>query len=69
MHIGAVYLDEAPQPTGAESPSCVATGIYAAQVPGGVDVDLLAATPQEFIVLRQRLDRPRPELAALAHER
>jgi hypothetical protein len=50
MHIGAVYFDESPPSTGAESPICIASGVYAAQVPGPVDVDLLSTTPQQFSV-------------------
>jgi hypothetical protein len=51
MRIGAVYIDEAPLPSGAEGPSCIDPGVYAAQVPGGVEVDLLSSQPQEFSVL------------------
>jgi hypothetical protein len=50
MRIGAVYIDEAPLATGAEGPSCIDPGVYAAQVPGGVEVDLLSSAPQEFSV-------------------
>ncbi len=50
MHIGAVYFDEAPPGTGFDGPVCTASGIYAAQVPGPVDVDLLSTAPQEFAV-------------------
>ena len=50
MHIGAVYFDEAPPGTGFDGPVCIASGIYAAQVPGPVDVDLLSTAPQEFTV-------------------
>lgn len=51
MRIGAVYVDEAPLPTGAEGPGCIDPGVYAAQVPGGAEVDLLNSQPQEFSVL------------------
>jgi len=44
MHIGAVYINESPLPTGGEA----VTGIYAAQVPGPVDFDLLSAQPTQF---------------------
>jgi hypothetical protein len=44
MHIGAVYINESPLPTGGEA----VTGIYNAQVPGPVDFDLLSSTPSEF---------------------
>jgi len=50
MHIGAVYFDEAPPGTGFDGPVCIASGVYAAQVPGPVDVDLLSTAPQEFSV-------------------
>jgi hypothetical protein len=50
MHIGAVYFDEAPPGTGFDGPVCIASGVYAAQVPGPVDVDLLSSAPQEFTV-------------------
>jgi hypothetical protein len=51
MRIGAVYVDEAPLASGAEGPTCIDPGVYAAQVPGGVEVDLLSSAPQEFSVL------------------
>jgi hypothetical protein len=50
MHVGALYFDEAPPGTGFDGPVCIASGVYAAQVPGPVDVDLLSTTPQEFSV-------------------
>jgi len=50
MRIGALYFDEAPPGTGFDGPVCIASGIYAAQVPGPVTVDLLSPTPQEFSV-------------------
>jgi hypothetical protein len=50
MYIGAVYVDEAPLSTGAESPICTNPGVYAAQVPGGVEVNLLSTAPQPFSV-------------------
>jgi hypothetical protein len=50
MHIGALYFDESPPSTGFDSPICIAAGIYAAQVPGPADVDLLSTAPQEFSV-------------------
>jgi hypothetical protein len=51
MRIGAVYVDESPLTTGAEGPTCIAPGVYSAQVPGGVEVDLMSSAPQEFSVL------------------
>jgi hypothetical protein len=54
MHIGAVYFDEAPPGTGFDGPVCIASGVYAAQVPGPVGssgyVDLLSSAPQQFSV-------------------
>ncbi len=50
MHVGALYFDEAPPGTGFDGPVCIASGVYAAQVPGPVDVDLLSTAPQEFSV-------------------
>ena len=40
LRIGAVYVDESPLATGAEGPTCIAPGVYSAQVPGGVEVNL-----------------------------
>ncbi len=51
MHLGAVYVDQAPLATGAEGPGCINPGVYAAQVPGPVEADLLNSGPQEFTVL------------------
>jgi hypothetical protein len=53
MRIGAVYVDESPQSTTSEGPVCVAPDIFAAQVPGGVEVDLLNDQPQIFSVYGQ----------------
>jgi hypothetical protein len=50
MYIGAVYINEAPPGATFDTPVCIDEGIYAAQVPGGVDVDLLSTTPQAFAV-------------------
>jgi hypothetical protein len=50
MHVGALYFDEAPPGTGFDGPVCIASGVYAAQVPGPIEVDLLSTTPQEFAV-------------------
>jgi len=51
MRLGALYFDEAPPGTGFDGPVCIASGVYAAQVPGPVEVDLLSTQPQEFAVL------------------
>ena len=50
MRVGAVYFDESPPGTGFDGPECIASGVYAAQVPGPVEVDLLSTQPQEFAV-------------------
>jgi len=50
MRIGALYFNQAPPATGAQSPICIAQGVYAAQVPGPVEVDLLSSKLQEFTV-------------------
>lgn len=48
MYIGGLYFDESPPSTGFDTPACVTPDIYAAQVPGGLEVDLLSSTPQAF---------------------
>ena len=52
MYIGAVYVNQAPAQNGGtfNSPSCIDTGVYCAQVPAGLDVDLLSTSPQQFPV-------------------
>jgi hypothetical protein len=50
MYIGAVYLDEAPPGATFDTPVCTNPGVYAAQVPGGVEVNLLSTAPQKFSV-------------------
>jgi hypothetical protein len=52
MYVGAVYVNEAPAQNGStfDTPACIDTGIYCAQVPGGLDVNLLSTTPQAFPV-------------------
>jgi hypothetical protein len=50
MYIGAVYFDESPPSTSFDAPSCNTSDIFAAQVPGGVQLDLLSTEPQEFSV-------------------
>jgi hypothetical protein len=50
MRVGAVYFDESPPSTGFDGPVCITPDIYAAQVSGGVEVDLLKDQPQEFSV-------------------
>jgi hypothetical protein len=53
MRIGAVYVDESPQSTGAQGPVCITPDVFAAQVPGGIEVDLLNDQPQIFSVYGQ----------------
>jgi len=48
MYIGALYFDESPPSTGFDTPVCITPDIYAAQVPAGLQIDLLSATPQAF---------------------
>jgi len=48
MHLGALYFDQSPPSSGFDSPTCITPDLYAAQVPGGIDVDLLSTTPQPF---------------------
>jgi hypothetical protein len=50
MHLGAVYVNEAPPGASFASPVCTNPGVYSAQVPGGVDVDLLSTARQPFAV-------------------
>jgi hypothetical protein len=53
MRIGAVYVDESPQSSTAEGPVCITPDVFAAQVPGGIEVDLLNDQPQIFSVYGQ----------------
>jgi hypothetical protein len=52
IYIGEVYVNEAPAGSGGtfNTPVCIDPGIYCAQVPGGVEVDLLSTSPQPFSV-------------------
>jgi hypothetical protein len=52
MYIGAIYVNEAPAGSGGtfNTPACISQGIYCAQVPAGLDVDLLSSEPQPFPV-------------------
>jgi hypothetical protein len=50
MYIGALYVNEAPPGSTFDQPVCISTGVYAAQVPGGVEVNLLSTEPQRFTV-------------------
>ncbi len=53
MRIGAVYVDQAPLGNQAGGPECIAPDLFAAQVPGPIEVDLLSPQPQEFSVYGQ----------------
>jgi hypothetical protein len=48
MYVGALYFDESPPSTGFDTPECITPDIYAAQVPGGLEIDLLSTAPQAF---------------------
>jgi hypothetical protein len=50
MYVGAVYVNEAPPGATFDTPVCTDPGIYAAQVPGGVQVNLLSTARQPFSV-------------------
>jgi hypothetical protein len=50
MYIGAAYFDESPTSTSFDAPVCNTADVFAAQVPGGVQVNLLSTEPQEFAV-------------------
>jgi hypothetical protein len=51
MYVGAIYVNEAPAGSGGtfNTPACISQGIYCAQVPGGLDVDLLSTDRQQFL--------------------
>jgi hypothetical protein len=48
LWIGGVYVNSSVPNPGSQGTSCTQPGLYVVQVPGGVDVDLLSTTPQEF---------------------
>jgi len=50
MYVGAVYVNEAPAGSGGtfNTPVCIDSGIYCAQVPGGTEVNLLSSAPQAW---------------------
>jgi hypothetical protein len=50
MYIGAVYVDESPPGATFDTPVCTNPGVYAAQVPCGVQVNLLSTSPQPFML-------------------
>jgi hypothetical protein len=53
MLLGAVYVDQAPIGNQAGGPVCIAPDLFAAQVPGPVEADLLSDQPQPFTVYGQ----------------
>jgi hypothetical protein len=53
MRIGAVYVDQSPLGNQAEGPVCIVPDVFAAQVPGPIEVDLLSDQAQEFSVYGQ----------------
>ena len=69
MYIGGLYLNEAPAGPSFDSPECISTGIYAAQVPGTVQLDLLSTTPQPFSVMGSGTADLAQSLGAVAHHR
>jgi hypothetical protein len=48
LHVGAVYLDQSVPTSGSGVTACILPGTYVAEVPSGIDVDLLAAAPVRF---------------------
>lgn len=50
LHVGAVYLNRARPTSVSAGTECTLAGIYVAEVPGGVDVDLLSSERAPFSV-------------------
>jgi hypothetical protein len=50
LHVGAVYLNRAKPTSVSSDTSCTLQGIYVAEVPGGVDIDLLSPELTKFSV-------------------
>lgn len=50
LHLGAVYLNRSRPTSVASDTSCTLAGIYVAEVPGPLDLDVLDPGPQEFSV-------------------
>jgi hypothetical protein len=48
LHVGGVYLNESRPLSGAQATSCRLPGLYIAEVPAQLDVDLLSPAPQPF---------------------
>lgn len=50
LHVGAVYLNRSVPVSVSSDTSCTLPGVYVAEVPAGVDVDLLSPDPVRFPV-------------------
>lgn len=50
MHVGAIYLNKAVPTSVSSDTSCTLAGIYVAEVPGPVDVDILSPAPTPFTI-------------------
>lgn len=50
LHVGALYLNKSVPTSVSSDTTCTLAGIYVAEVPGPVDVDLLSPTPVPFSV-------------------
>jgi hypothetical protein len=50
LHIGAVYLNRSSPTSVAQDTSCYLSGMYIAEVPGGLDIDVLDPELQPFSV-------------------
>jgi hypothetical protein len=50
VHLGAVYLNQSVPTSVSQDTSCILAGVYVAEVPGGLDVDVLDPAPRPFPV-------------------
>jgi hypothetical protein len=48
LYVGAVYFNEVHQNSAVSSQQCIASGNYAGEVFGGLEVDMLSPAPQPF---------------------
>jgi hypothetical protein len=48
VHVGAMYLNQSVATSVSSDTSCTLAGIYSAELPSGLDVDVLSAEPQRF---------------------
>jgi hypothetical protein len=53
VHVGAVYLNRSVPTSVSSDTTCTLPGIYVAEVPGGLDVDVLSPALQRFPVTGQ----------------